>query len=251
MQVNLKGININYQKYGNGEQAVILLHGWGQNIAMMDPIGKHLASDFVVYNLDFPGFGESDQLTEVWGVFEFSEMLAEFVSHFNINNPIIIAHSFGVRVAILYANHYPVHKLIFTGGAGIRPKRRINYYLKVYTYKFIKGFLNVFRLEKIKKKLESQAGSEDYRALSGVMRASFSQIVNLDLRPYLKNIKAETLLVWGELDDATPLWMGKVMEAEIPNAGLAVFENAGHYAYFNQMDRFLRVVDIFLKEDKK
>lgn len=251
MRVKLKGLNINYQQYGSGQQAVILLHGWGQNISMMAPIGEHLASDFVVYNLDFPSFGNSDQLNEVWGVGEFSEMLAEFVAYFNIDKPIIIAHSFGVRVAIVYANHYPVHKLVFTGGAGILPKRNISYYFKVYTYKLTKTFLNVFGLKKLRKQLESKAGSEDYRALSGVMRASFSKIVNLDLRPYLKNIKAETLLVWGEHDDATPLWMGKVMEEEIPNAGLAIFENDGHYAYFNQMERFLRVVDIFLKEDKK
>lgn len=250
MKINVKGININYKKYGDDKQSVILLHGWGQNISMMEPIGLHLQDRYSVYNIDFPNFGDSDPIESVWSVFDFSEMLEEFTHKLNIENPIIIAHSFGVRVAIVYANNNPVHKLVFTGGAGIRPKRGVKYYFKVYSYKLVKNILNIFHLNKLKEKLQANSGSEDYRALSGVMRSTFSEIVNLDLKDYLKNIKAETLLVWGELDDATPLWMAKIMEKEIPNAGLAIFENDGHYAYFNQMDRFLRVIDIFLKEDK-
>lgn len=216
---------------------------------MMEPIAQHFSDRYTVYNIDFPNFGLSDTLNEVWGVPEFSEMLSDFIKHFNIENPVIIAHSFGVRVAIYYAKDNQVDKLVFTGGAGIRDKRSFKYYLKTYTYKFVKKTLELLRLNKLKSHLEKNAGSEDYKALSGVMRASFSKIVNLDLSEYLKDIKAETLLVWGELDDATPLWMGKLMEAEMENAGLAIFENDGHYAYFNQMPRFLRVVDIFLKED--
>ena len=216
---------------------------------MMEPIAEHFSDRYTVYNIDFPNFGLSDTLKEVWGVPEFSKMLSDFIKHFNIDNPVIIAHSFGVRVAIYYAKDHQVDKLVFTGGAGIRDKRSAKYYLKTYTYKIIRKSLELLRLNKLKAHLEKNAGSEDYKALSGVMRASFSKIVNLDLREYLKDIKAETLLVWGELDDATPLWMAKVMESEIENAGLAIFENDGHYAYFNQMPRFLRVVDIFLKED--
>lgn len=58
-----------------------------------------------------------------------------------------------------------------------------------------------------------------------------------------------TLLIWGEHDDATPLWMGKRMEEEIKDAGLVVFENDGHYAYWNQLNRFHAIVNVFLEED--
>lgn len=251
MQIKIKDIKVNYRKKGFNKKTVILMHGWGQNLGMMAPVSDHLASDFTVYNLDLPGFGESEAFKEVAGVEEYCEMLEIFVKAKKIENPIIIAHSFGVRIALLYASKNPVYKLILTGGAGILPKRGLKYYLKIYSYKFFKVVLNFFALEKLKKKLEKSAGSEDYRALSGLMRASFVKIVNLDLRPVLKDIKAETLLVWGDQDQATPLWMGQLMEKEIKNAGLAIFENQGHYAYWNQMPRFLSVIDIFLQEDKQ
>lgn len=250
MKVKILDLNVNYTKAGNKDQAVILLHGWGQNTSMMEPVSDYLSEFFTVYNLDFPGFGQSDTPSTTWGVDVYSEMLAKFIEELDINNPIIIAHSFGVRVAIYYAKDHDVKKMIFTGGAGIRPKRGLKYYTRTYSYKLAKQVLKLPGLSKKREAMMKNAGSEDYRALSGAMRASFVEIVNLDLTPYLKDIKCEVLLVWGSLDDATPLWMGQKMEREIPNAGLAVFENDGHYAYFNQMPRFLSVIDIFLKEDK-
>lgn len=46
---------IRYEIKGNG-RAVILLHGWGQNMEMMRPIQDHLAKRYRVLNLDLPGF---------------------------------------------------------------------------------------------------------------------------------------------------------------------------------------------------
>ncbi|NLC34359.1 MAG: alpha/beta hydrolase [Erysipelothrix sp.] len=249
MEVNINNVKVHYTKAGDQKQAVILLHGWGQNTTMMEPVSQHLSQFFTVYNLDFPGFGQSGLPSEPWGVPEYSKMLEDFCKHLNIQNPILIAHSFGVRVAIVFAQNNEVKKMVFTGGAGIRPPRTLKYHLRVKTFKTIKKTLKLLNMKNILAKLEKNAGSEDYRALSGVMRASFVKIVNLDLSEYLKNIQCEVLLVWGSLDDATPLWMGQQMEREIPNAGLAIFENDNHYAYFNQMPRFLSVLDIFLEGD--
>ncbi len=250
MIVEINSVKVNYTKSGEKNRCVILMHGWGQNIEMMAPIAEHLKADFTVYNLDLPGFGKSSSPKSVWGVPEYSEMLKKFIEINKIENPIIIAHSFGVRVALFYAAKNPVYKMVLTGGAGILPRRKLKYYLKTYTYKLGKMVLSLPGLHKFKEKFQNRSGSADYQALDGVMRAGFVRIVNLDLSPILKDVVAETLLVWGENDDATPLWMGKKMEREMPNAGLAIFENDGHYAYWNQMPRFLSVIDIFLKEDK-
>lgn len=251
MEVNINNVNVYFEKTGDKERSVILLHGWGQNTIMMKPIADHLSEYFTVYNIDFPGFGKSARPQTVWGVEEYSDMLAKFIEEHQLIDPIIIGHSFGVRVAIYYAKDHNVSKMVFTGGAGIRPKRGITYYSRLYSYKLGKKVLSIPGLNKFKDKFSKNAGSEDYRALDGLMKASFSKIVNLDLSEYLKDIKSEVLLVWGSDDDATPLWMAKQMERDIENSGLAIFENDGHYAYFNQMPRFLSVIDIFLEGDRE
>jgi len=56
------------------------------------------------------------------------------------------------------------------------------------------------------------------------MRKILVKVVNEDLRPLLKDIKAPTLLIWGDKDTATPLYMGKIMEEEIPDSGLVILE---------------------------
>jgi pimeloyl-ACP methyl ester carboxylesterase len=55
-------------------------------------------------------------------------------------------------------------------------------------------------------------------------------------------------LVWGERDRDVPLSAAQVMARLIPGAQLAVFENAGHFAYLDQLDRFRLVVGRFLRD---
>ena len=78
------------------------------------------------------------------------------------------------------------------------------------------------------------------------MRATFVKLVNTDLTPLLSEIQAPTLLIWGEQDGDTPLSDGQTMERLIPDAGLVVFEGAGHFSYADQPQRFNRVAAHFL-----
>ena len=78
------------------------------------------------------------------------------------------------------------------------------------------------------------------------MRKTFVRLVNTDLTDDLPRIRASTLLVWGDRDTETPLWMGQTMEKGIPDAGLVVLEGGTHFAYLEQPDRFCRIVKQFL-----
>jgi len=63
----------------------------------------------------------------------------------------------------------------------------------------------------------------------------------------LSKISASTLLIWGRNDTATPVEDGKLMEKLIPDAGLVVFENCGHYSFLDDPHRFYTIVDHFLQ----
>ena len=100
--------------------------------------------------------------------------------------------------------------------------------------------------QKLLHALQQKYGSADYNALDDEMKKTFVRVVSEDLRPCLEHIQAPTLLVWGEHDDATPLWMGKTMAQEIPDAGLVVFEGQDHFAYLREWPRFVTIVKAFL-----
>ena len=249
MQTVIEGIRLSFDKKGKKGRSVLLMHGWGQNKEMMDFIAEHLSAHFTVYNFDLPGFGESDEPNDAWGSFEYAEFIHKFCEKKKIEDPIIIAHSFGCRIALQYAYRYKVHKMCLTGAAGVRDSRGINYYFKVYSYKAGKKIMSLKPLEKYKEKFMKNAGSADYRNTSGVMRSTFVKIVNEDLKPLLNEIDTETLLVFGENDEATPVAKGKLMEKLMSNAALVVFENDDHFAYFHQAQRFSMVLDAFLGGD--
>jgi pimeloyl-ACP methyl ester carboxylesterase len=97
----------------------------------------------------------------------------------------------------------------------------------------------------------SLRGSADYREASGTVRDSMVRLVNADLRPRLAQLRAPTLLIWGERDEETPVHDAHVMERLIPDAGLVVFEGCGHFAYAEQPDRFGHIVDVFLRGDTR
>ena len=61
MLKKIKDIDINYVDYGSGKDTIVLLHGWGQNIEMMKPIGDRLKNNFKIIIIDLPGFGLSEE----------------------------------------------------------------------------------------------------------------------------------------------------------------------------------------------
>ena len=102
-----------------------------------------------------------------------------------------------------------------------------------------------FLLEKAIKKY----GSSDYIKLSKSMRATFSNIVNEDLTPYLSKINVPTILIWGDQDKETPLEFGKIMEQNIKDSALIIFENAGHFAFLEQSNRFNIILKSFFEDN--
>lgn len=250
--ITINGTRVQYKVSGEG-RAVILLHGWGCNIATMASIEAILSPHFKVYTLDFPGFGGSDVPSDVWGVEEYTRMLEGFVCDLHIESPILIGHSFGGRVSILYGSRNDVSKIVLVDAAGAKPRRPLKYYLKVYSYKLYKNLLYMtMGKERAEEKIEARrrtAGSADYNALSGMMRRIFVKVVNEYLEAYMPLIKCPVQLIWGAKDKDTKLREAHVMLKRIPNARLDVIDDAGHYSFLDNPFRFRSYLTAFLKQE--
>ncbi len=247
-----EGGQLSYYVSGKPDGApVILMHGWGCNHTTLQSIASVLEPYRKVYNVDFPGFGSSPEPPEVWGVNQYSVLIEKLIDLEGIKQPILLGHSFGGRVAIvLGSRRKDIDKIILVDAAGVKPKRSMNYYLKIYGYKFSKWLTRkLYGEEKAKKIVESRLAkraSSDYLAASTKMRAVLSKVVNEDLRHLMPEISAPTLLVWGEKDTATPLQDAHIMEKLIPDAGLVVFEGCGHYSFLDNPFKFSAVLRSFI-----
>ena len=250
--INIRGTQLFYTVEGEG-MPVILMHGWGCNHSTLKSIEAQLTPGFKVYNVDFPGFGGSNEPSAVWGVEEYTSLIEEFARQEHIESPILLGHSFGGRVGILFASRNKVHKLILVDAAGVKPRRSLRYYYKVYSYKAIKHallfFLGKKRGETALNSSRAKVGSSDYSNASPMMRAILSKVVNEDLKSVMPKIACPTLLIWGANDTATPLADAKIMEKLIPDAGLVSFDGVGHYSFLENPYQFAAVLKSFLSKD--
>ncbi|MEG0823355.1 MAG: alpha/beta hydrolase, partial [Erysipelotrichaceae bacterium] len=225
---------INYEIKGSGK-TIVLLHGWGSNLTLMHNIAYYFKDTFQVINIDLPGFGKSDIITSM-SIDDYVTCICNIIEKYHTSNPIIIAHSFGARVAIKYAAINKCSALILTGAAGIRPTRYPNYYIKVYLYKLTK-LLNI----------KTNLGSKDYIEANPLLQQTLVKAVNEDLTYLLPHIDCPTLLIWGEDDKQTPIKYANKMNKLIKDSTLIIFENDDHFAYYHQPLRFNKVVEAYLK----
>jgi pimeloyl-ACP methyl ester carboxylesterase len=226
-----------------------VLHGWGASIETVLSIVTGLQRVATVHALDLPGFGHTPPPPEPWGVAEYQAFVASFMDSLGIERASIVGHSNGGRVAIRMASTEPqrVEKLVLVDSAGIRAKRTLRWYRRVAMAKLGKHAARLLGRpgERLRDLLVARAGSTDYLA-AGEMRPTLVRLVNADLRKHLPRIAAPTLLIWGSQDTDTPVSDARAMERLIPDAGLVVFESAGHYSYLDQPARFAKVVSHFL-----
>ena len=122
MILEIMGVQLHAEQYGQAGPQVLLLHGWGCSIGHFKPIIDALQGDYRLTAIDFPAHGASSAPPEPWNVHDFAKLTAELIRTLGLMPVHIVAHSFGARVAICLAAEQPelVNRLILTGAAGLR-----------------------------------------------------------------------------------------------------------------------------------
>lgn len=254
--IEIGGLRMHYDETGPVDgRPVVLMHGWGCNFSTVRSIAAILETGMHVFNLDLPGHGKSPEPPTIWGVGEYTDFVKNFIDTLKLQDPVLIGHSFGGRIAIMLASQRSLSKIMLVDAAGIKPKRHLKYYIKVYSFKTAKHVLPlVLGKKRALKTLDAwrgKAGSADYRQASPIMRQIMSKAINQDLTPLLTSIKASTLLIWGEKDTATPMRDARIMEKNIPDAGLVSFPDAGHFSFLDEPGPFRAVAKEFFKQELK
>lgn len=247
MKFVYKDTSINYQYYDNSSKTcIIYLHGWGQNINMMMPIAKPFIKRDNVLIIDLPGFGDSEEPKEVWSIYDFADMVHELTKELKIKNPILIGHSFGGKISLVYASKYETRKLVLLASPYKKNIKKDNFKTKLL--KFMK---KIPGLGGLAEKAKKYFGSTDYKNASVMMRKVLVKHVNLDVSDDAKKIKCPTLLIWGTKDEAVSYDDAVELEKLISNCGLVTYEGNTHYAYLERLTQTNNVLRTFIGSDEK
>ena len=245
MVTTIDGRKVQFIDEGQGPE-VLLLHGWAAPAELYRLIINHLSKRCRVVAPDLPGFGGSEEPDRPWAVDDYVDFTLKFAESVGLTSPMLLGHSYGGRIIIKLMNRrdlpFTVPKIVLMDAAGIKRRHGLSYYMKVYSYKAAKHLL-----PPLAEKMRSKVGSSDYKNASPLMRQTMVLALNEDLTDLLPGIRVPTLLIWGENDTATPLSDGQLMEKAIPDAGLVVLKEAGHFAFAQRWAQCQRVLDVFIQ----
>lgn len=243
---------IYYEKHGQNKDTILILPGWGNTRKTFNYLINNLKEKYTIYILDYPGFGNSKIPNKTLTIYDYAEIINKLIKELNITNPVIISHSFGGRITSLLISKYKlkIKKLILIDVSGIKTKKSLKIYFKEKLYKLLKKIIKLFPKRKrnyLKQKLLNIFASIDYKSLPNTMHETFKNIINEDLSIHYKNIYQETLILWGQKDQDTPLKNAYKLKKLISNSELIIFENASHYSYLNYPYLTLKIIEEFLK----
>lgn len=201
-----------------------------------------LKKDFNVYSPDLKGFGNNINMPYPYALIDYVNEVKDYLKTNSIVSPSVIAHSFGGRVllkALLDGDGASLfNKIVLVDSAGLKPKKTIKKRLKKISFNVLKRFISRERLARFY--------SSDYLALSDTMKQSFVKVISESFDKRLNEIKKPTLIIYGENDKETPLYMARRFHDGIVDSKLIVIKNAGHFCFLDSPMKFYMEVKEFL-----
>jgi pimeloyl-ACP methyl ester carboxylesterase len=264
------GHRVRYVRAGSGSP-VLLLHGFASSIYTWKDVLPALARDHDVVALDFPGFGESEQPSDLDGS-RFPSLVLELLDQVGIQDTAIVGSSMGGATAVAVAATHPdrVTALVLIDSAGFNlapegrpwilrlagsaPAGALLERLHVRGLLLRIGLRQVFhdrslvtpeRFDEYLAPLLRPGAPTSMRALL-VARAreapAFAELV--------RRVRAPTLVIWGREDQWIPVEQADLFEAAIPGARQRILDGCGHLPQEERPQEVLQLVSEFLAKSQ-
>lgn len=254
-------MDLHYQSLGNG-RPIIILHGLFGSSDNWLSIARVLAEHHKVYLLDQRNHGDSFHSDD----FNFKVMaddLKNFIEQHTIDDPVIIGHSMGGKVAMHFAVNYPAlyDRMIVVD---ISPKA-----YPVHHKKILEGLTSI-NLESLKSRKEADDQLSEYvkdkaerqfllKNLARKENGNYEWKLNLPvINEQIENMgkglegrlasDKSTLFLRGEKSDYIRNEDSISIEAFFPNFEVKTIEGAGHWVHAEQPQHFLKAVNDFINE---
>jgi pimeloyl-ACP methyl ester carboxylesterase len=237
---------------------LVLVHGFLGSSKMWEPQINFFKNNYRVVTPDLPGFGKSNKAKFHNSIKSFSSFLLDRLEEKKINQFYLLGHSMGGMIAQEMAKKAgdKISKLIFysTGPVGEMPGRfetveqsRENFKEKgleitaknIAKTWFVKGeeakYFNIC----------IEAGKQ---TSSKAVDNALDAFKNWNGVESLKNIKSETLIVWGDQDKSYGIKQVEILKKNIKNSSLIIFKGCAHNIHLEKVDEFNNKIKNFLNK---
>lgn len=214
-----------YKSCLNGQRPIIFLHGWKGNHESFKNMIPYFNKENL-YFLDLPGFGRS-RINKAYSLKDYAKLINDFIVECDLENPLIIGHSFGGRIALKLAEYKEYDTIVVSTPSFDRKSIKVR----------CKLLLN--KLFKIK------FPSNDYKNASYLEKETLKQALKdtRKLRFYkMKNI----LIIHSKTDSTVSYKEAKKLKRKIKGSALIDIGTC-HFPYLENPFLFAQVVKSFVR----
>ncbi len=263
--VEAGGVRLHYLDYGTpGRPPILCVHGGAAHAHWFDFFAPRFTADYHVRALDLRGHGDSAWMDPPAYRYQlYASDLAEVIDKLALRDLILLGHSMGGMVSILYAAAYPdrVRVLIIVDSTLRMTEDRVAMLRDVgnrpgSSYASHEEFLTRYRLRPagttaapaIIRHLAERGGRQlpDGRWTHKFDRNVYAQRDPIDSIPYWSRIAVPTLLVKGDCSQRIALETFAEVKARCPHVELAEVPHSDHHVFLDNPPGFERVVKAFL-----
>lgn len=238
-----------YLETGGPGDPLVLLHGLFGGLSNFGSQIEHFSDRYNVILPTLPIFTLPLRKVSLAGLVDH---LADFIEHKGYPPIHIMGNSLGGHVAILYALAHPdkIATIILSGSSGLFESAMGNTLPPRKNYDFIKKKTESTFYDPAvsSKELVDEVFStvnDRNRGLRIIMTAKSAVRHNLGHK--LDQIKAPTLLIWGNQDTITPPFVGEQFQELIADSELYFIDKCAHAPMMEVPDEFNEIMDGWLQ----
>lgn len=243
--MDVHGAQMHYRVEGTGEP-IVLIHGAFSSLHTFDGWVDELKGDFQLIRYTMHGLGlTSSKPDNDYSMDSHINALRIFLDKLGVRKVHLAGSSLGGWLAWEFTLRYPerVSKLVLLDSAGFLDVDSIPLPFKMARTPFVgKAFKYVVRYNILADYIKQVYHKKDRVTDTLIDRYyelftykqnpdAFVKMVNSKLKDntqYLKEIKAPTLIVWGEEDNWLPLRNAYRFQSQIPHSRLVIYKEMGH-----------------------
>jgi len=256
--VQANGLDIAYHRAGDGPP-LVFLHGASADGRMWQPQLTALADEFTVLAWDEPGAGGSPDLPLEFALADYVECLAALLEALDLAPAHVAGLSWGGTLAQeLYRRHPELISTLiladsYAGWKGSLPEEEVRarveglrLMLAASPQEFDPTLPGLFAGDPPAEFVPLlEAIAADVRPEG--LKTQLSLMAATDQRDLLPSIDVPTLLIWGALDERSPLRVARQLEQAIPDTELVVLPDSGHVSNLEQPELFNEAVRAFCR----
>ncbi len=255
--VNYRNINVHYSSQGKG-RAVVLLHGFLENLNMWRDITKELSKKNRVISIDLLGHGKTDNFGYIHTMEEQAKIVKFVLNYLKLRKYILVGHSMGGYTSLAFAELYAesLKGICLMNSSALpdsnerkanrdRAVEAVKYKSEIFVKMAIPNLFAEDNIEMFKNEIKQVTKEALQISTRGIIAALEGLKIRKDYTYLYNTLKIPVQMIIGKKDPALD-YESLIEQTNDTNVLLIEFPD-GHMSHFENKHELINALKLFIK----